>query len=451
MNFYSKPGQLFADSFTKPHLKEIFEEFIEDGAAVGRDGMSVEMFASRIDSELDIVFDKVTACKYSFTSYREKLISKGAGKLPRQLSIPTVRDKLVLKFLSEFLADVFPENVSQLPHSIVRRVHDSSSSRSPSDYYLRLDIENFFPSVDHKILMRVIRRRVRKKAVLHLIQDAIVTPTGRIKASDSLSQRGIPQGLSIANILSSIYLTEIDKSFCSILGVDYFRFVDDILFAGPKSDILHLANSAPQLLRSKRKLKCHKVGDGGKSVILPLTDGIDYLGYRFCLSKIKVRDASFKKMFTNLMKIFSAMKYADNRGPLIWKLNLRISGCQFMTRKIGWLFFFSQTKDMQQLKLLDRFVTNQARKVLKAEDQERIKRFIKAYHEIRYKVNETSYFPNFDSFDDEQKRQQIFVLLPRMSREQIEALEPAALDVLFRKCIRREIADLEKDLMELFS
>ncbi|MEO0666715.1 MAG: reverse transcriptase domain-containing protein [Pseudomonadota bacterium] len=446
-----KPASLFQSTFTRANLREIFDEFISDGAAVGRDGVSVEKFSDRIDSEMDIILRKVNDCSYEFTAYREKLISKGALKPPRQISIPTVRDKIVLKYLSEFLAKIYPDHVSRVPHSTIKRVHEVSSSRLSSDNYLRLDIESYFPSIDHRILLRILRRRIRKKQLLHLLENALITPTGRKKTADTLNECGIAQGLSISNILSSIYLADIDTSLSQDPNVEYIRFVDDILMIGSQVDITSLAVSTPRLLKSKRKIKCHTVGDGSKSVIVPLADGIDYLGYRFRLSEIEVREASFKKMFSNIIRLVSAMKYANNKGPLIWKLNLRISGCQFLGRKIGWLFFFSQSKNTQQLKQLDAFVNRQASMVLSPADQGRLKRFVKAYHEIRFNADQTRYFPNFDDFDDEQKRHQIGILIPKKTSAEIGALSPAELDQLFRKCINREIADLEKDMMEAFS
>lgn len=451
MRSTSTPANIFNSTFNKAYLREIYDEFISEGAAVGRDGISIAKFNDQIESEIEIILRKVQNCSYQFTAYREKLISKGAHKPPRQISIPTIRDKLLLKFLSEFLAKVYPDHVSRAPHSIIKSVHNISSTRSETDKYLRLDIQNYFPSIDHKIMMRILRRRIRKKEILHLLENALTTPTGTKKRPDAPNRRGIPQGLSISNILSSIYLSDIDTKLSNISDIDYFRFVDDVLMIGSPSDVSDLALSVPRLLKSKRKIKCHPVGVGSKSVIVSISDGIDYLGYHFCLSDIDVRDASFKKMFSNVIKIVSAMKYAQNKGPLIWKLNLRISGCQFMGRKIGWLFFFAQSKNTRQLKQLDAFVSNQVALVLTPEDQARLKRFVKAYHEIRWNADESGYFPNFDNFDDKQKKLQIGVLLPKKSNEEVDALSSEELDILFRKCISREVADLEKDMMEAFS
>ena len=197
--------------------------------------------------------------------------------------------------------------------------------------------------------MRILRRRIRNKSVLHLIENAIQTPTGIKKTATNLKSRGVPQGLSISNILSSIYLADIDKQLRTVPDSDYFRFVDDILLIADAGRIDVLEKSVPALLNKKRKIKCHEVGDGSKSVKVQLKDGIEYLGYKFLLNAIEVRQSSFKKMFANLMKVLTAMRYAkdSDKARLIWKLNLRITGCQLINRHIGWLFFFSQSENIR--------------------------------------------------------------------------------------------------------
>ena len=99
-----KPAELFKTHLSKANLAEIFSNHIDENASVGRDGTRVEAFKIRLDAEIVVSTRKILNGTYEFTSYKEKLISKGANSHPRQISIPTVRDKLVLKFLSELLA-----------------------------------------------------------------------------------------------------------------------------------------------------------------------------------------------------------------------------------------------------------------------------------------------------------------------------------------------------------
>lgn len=451
MTVHTTAANIFKARFNKAHLNQIFNLYIAMGSSTGRDGVKLDVFKARLNEEIDIIIRKVNACNFEFTSYKEKLISKGASKPPRQLSIPTIRDKLVLKFLAQLLVAIYPDQAAQTPHLIIKRVHELSGSRPTTDYYLRLDIQNFYPSIDHKILMRILRRKIRSKQILHLIENAIKTPTGKPKTADNQNQTGVPQGLSISNILASIYLTDIDADLTKDTSIDYFRFVDDILIIANKAKVDELEKSVSALLKRKRKIKCHPVGESSKSLKIILNKGIEYLGYRFCIDKIEVRPSSFKKMFANLMKILTGLKYKKSKGRLIWRLNLRISGCQYKERHIGWLFFFSQSKNIRQLKQLDAFALKQAEKFLSDQELKTLKRFVKAHYEIKYHASDTKYFPNFDNFDDDQKKAQITILQSQTNAAVLDALSPEELDVLFKKCIGREIADLEIDMMEVFS
>ena len=100
------------------------------------------------------------------------------------------------------------------------------------------------------------------------------------------------------------------------------------------------------------------------------------------------------------MKNVTGFKYKkQSAGKSISRLNLRITGCQLKGRRIGWLFFFSQSKNLNQLKHLDAFLAKHAKKVMSADEASRVKRFVKAYHEIRFNLDKSKYIPDFDNFN----------------------------------------------------
>lgn len=445
-------AKLFRDTLTKGELIELFNSAIKDSASTGRDGTRVETFSEQLDAEIDIILRKVKAKTYKFTPYKEKLISKGAINTPRQISIPTVRDKLVLKFVSLLLTKIYPEHVSRPPHQFIKQIHQASQQCDANFDYLRLDIQNYYPTINHSILMRILRRKIRQKELLYLIEEALKTPTGKVKSVENENKGGIPQGLSISNILSSIYLQDLDDKLGSLDKILYWRFVDDILLIGPGEEIANWSTKIPAELKRTRKIILHKVGEGnGKSTIVPLSQGIDYLGYKFCRSDIEIRISSVKKMYINLMKIFTSMKYKDNKAPLIWRLNLRITGCKYNENRIGWLYFFSQTKNMQQIKQLDAFIKRQISLIPSGVQPDQVKTLIKTIHEIKFNHRSTTYIPDFDDFNEEQMRAQIKVLLPYKKATDLDALEYKDLKKLFNKCITREVSNMEKDMLEAFS
>jgi retron-type reverse transcriptase len=81
--------------FSKEHLYEHFQEKVKEKASVGLDKVTVFGFEKNVEQEIGIIQRKVKNGTYHFTRYRQVLFSKGAGKEPRIISVPTVRDKLV--------------------------------------------------------------------------------------------------------------------------------------------------------------------------------------------------------------------------------------------------------------------------------------------------------------------------------------------------------------------
>lgn len=447
-----KPAQIFDRSLNTANFYSIFSEYIEDKATVGKDGVNVDNFIANKVKEVEVALRKIKAGTYCFTTYKEKLILKGANSAPRQVSIPTIRDKLVLKVVSETLNQIYPELVSRPPHGIVKKFHKLSETakiKIPDAHYLRLDIESYYPTINHKILMRVLRRKIRKKQLLHLIEAAIKTPTGnKIGMDGSISEnlQGVPQGLSISNILSSIYFEELDAILNSEPDCHYDRFVDDILIIADKPVAERLSLEIPRLLKQKRKLVCHKVGESSKSTLVPISAGVDYLGYTFRGQRLSVKDTSFKKMFTNLFNLFTGMKYRRNKTALIWRMNLRITGCIFQGRRVGWVFYFSQSNYWQQPKQLDEFIKKNAPKFLSASEVKSLKSFVRAFREVKHNFLKSSYFPNFDDFTIEKKKDELRLLLPVAKTKDLESKSDKEINKLFNMTISREVKEIEKDM-----
>ena len=233
--------------------------------------------------------------------------------------------------------------------------------------------------------------------------------------------------------------------------IHYFRFVDDILIIGSNSRLEEIALALPKLLKKKRKIESHPVEKGSKSYLASAAVGVEYLGYEFQLSEVRVRKSSQQKLFASLMSVITDLKYKGKKTAAIWRLNLRASGCVYKGKKIGWMFYFAQTNDIKQLSWIDRFVKSKTKKLLTNDDQKNLKRFVKSYHEIRYNFEKSNYFPNFDNFDDEQKINAILSLNNRMSKSRLSGLDTKDLDALFQRMISREVSDLEADMFDMLS
>jgi RNA-directed DNA polymerase len=197
-----KPRQLYEKQFSSENLKAIFNERIARTATTGKDGVSPAAFASALDEEVSRIIVKSSAKTYRFTTYKQKLVLKGAGKPPREISIATVRDRVVLRALTNILMEVFADRKIPAPHYFIQEISDLISTLGDEYYFVQIDIKDFYPSILHEVLMKRLRSRVRGAEILHLINCAIKTPTGSLK--ESLGLKGVPQGLSVSNVLSTI-------------------------------------------------------------------------------------------------------------------------------------------------------------------------------------------------------------------------------------------------------
>lgn len=393
----------FIRAFGADALNEIYQRSVVLSPATGIDNLNHKAFWRMLREQVDIASRKVKAGKYGFTKYKLKLISKGRNKAPREISIPTIRDRLVLKALSSFLFEAYKDDLLfQLPQLVVRELKgDIGNNRY--DGYIKLDVENFYPSIDHGLLIRRLMRRTKSKLILGLVSAAIKNPTvSEASERAASSARGVPQGLSISNVLAAIYLSGIDRKYASRDDIRYFRYVDDVLILCPYCRVEEISARICKDF-GLLGLSVHEPArGGGKSSFGRIGDQFDYLGYRFLSEKITVRDSSVKKLKESLVSIFTGYRYARNKslGFLQWRINLRVTGCIFGGQGKGWLFFYSEIDDMSLLYELDRHVGHQVRRL--GVDLN-VKSFVRAYHDIKYKRHESRYFPNFDMYSDKQQ------------------------------------------------
>jgi len=145
---YLKRKQLLESFYTKQQYSY----------TMGVDGITTNKFAEIIDDEITIIQRKVKNRSYKFSPYKEKLILKGRDSKPRMISIPTNRDILVLSALQKYLADsfrgkLFDRTVHKQISLIKKRIKSGQY-----DMFLKLDVKNFYPTLDHDILIESVKK-----------------------------------------------------------------------------------------------------------------------------------------------------------------------------------------------------------------------------------------------------------------------------------------------------
>jgi RNA-directed DNA polymerase len=189
-------------------LRAAYELAKQNDGAPGRDGVTFDAIeADGVDAFLDQLREELGQRCYRPQRPRKVGIPKEGGKV-RQLSIPSVRDRVVQGALKLILEPIFEADFQsgsygyrpkQSAHAAVQRV--SEAIIQGKTYIIDLDLKSYFDTVRHHIVLAKVASRVRDDAVLWLLRVML-------KAS---GRQGVPQGGVISPLLSNVYLTEVDR------------------------------------------------------------------------------------------------------------------------------------------------------------------------------------------------------------------------------------------------
>jgi hypothetical protein len=447
---YKTPSKIFDSSTGARSLATIYRTHVQRGVARGRDGVApIALSEDIVDICRKLAFN-LRHGEHGFTQYRELLVSKGAGRNPRVVSVPSARDRIVLRALAEFLAQVYPAARGVIPQVRVEEVRAHLSHRI-FDTYIRLDVKNFYPSIRHDIVRQRLSKRIRRQEILDVITLALETPTVPDRARRrSLQKTGVPQGLAISNLIAELVAEPID----SVMHIDprcvYVRFVDDVLILCQKADAGELYKKACALF-SEQGLKVHsKTRRDSKSSIGKIGAGFDYLGYVFADESVSVRPVSIHKLEASLARSFT--RYAKSKSeddtdfPLNkceWHVNLAITGCTYKGISRGWLQYFRQMNDLKLLKKLDATV-RRFEKRFGVPPRFQVKSFMRAYWAIRYpQGRHFGYVPNFDEFPVHEMRSTLITVFGQAS---VSRLSDDQIVRRFHGLIDKAVTELDNDI-----
>lgn len=448
------------------NLKRVYFDYVRDGGVAGRDGQIPKTLEGDIDSIVDDISSKLVDGRYQFVSFMQMLKVKGSDGPPRVISVPTARDRIVLKSVAQYLSSigVRPEK----PQSTIEQIKSAIEGQWSDAAFIKIDIKNFYPGIDHALLEGALINTVKSKSVIELILKACRTPTLPKRAPNvkSVQSVGIPQGLSISNPVAEIFMSEFDQLVSDQPGVKYFRFVDDILIFCPQGRVSGMVSLVQRNLKGRYRLTPHPFNaPGSKSVKgLIARDEFQYIGYVFRRARarrlVSVRDSSRHRHEASLVKFFTEYKHRLRNIPkncnvidweesclekLEWWVNIVVAGCIFERVHHGWIRYYSQVDDYAMLNALDDLVMKLCKEYqvvgrVKLRTHRKVHRAMNHYGHKR-----KNYILDFDGMSTGKKRP-ILIKYLGCNNEWVSRLSDEEVEEVFRKKMRRQISLLEKDL-----
>jgi len=202
---------------------------------------------------------------------------------PRDIHKATVRDRLLHHaihrklypfFSSTFIVDSFSCQMGKGLHRAIDRfsAHARKVSRNGTRtcWVLKCDIRKFFASVDHLILLDILRGRIADRRLMGLLENVV-------RSFESNPGKGIPLGNLTSQLFSNVYMNEFDYFVKHDLRMkDYVRYADDFVFMSQdRFELLRCLPEVAAFLINSLALNLHP----NKVFIKTLASGIDFLGW----------------------------------------------------------------------------------------------------------------------------------------------------------------------------
>lgn len=232
---------------------------------------------------------------------------------PREIFAADFRDRIFHHLIYNEIYKIFDDDfvINSYANRIGKGTHCAVSDLrkrikgSTKLYYAKIDIQNFFRSIDRATLFNILKKKlisvklnddVWKAEVLWLIEIIVFhEPTDNyvfrgnkndlllIEKHKSLFNGIVGKGLPIGNLTSqffaNVYLNELDQFVIRKLKVgklNYFRYADDMVIIHHSGKrLFQYTKDIDSFLISKLQMNLHPK----KTIIQPVRRGVDFLGY----------------------------------------------------------------------------------------------------------------------------------------------------------------------------
>lgn len=309
--------------------------------AVGVDQVTKAKYRENLAGNIEKLAEEIYRGGWRPRPSREVLIPKAQGGF-RPLAIGCLEDKIVQKVMAKILEAVFDPTFAsesygfrsgKTAHEALSALYKKVDERSDSAVVVEMDIEKFFNTMDHELLMEFIQKRISDHHILRLIRrmlrNSTLSETGEL--IDNIT--GAPQGSPVSPVLANIYLHYLlDKWFREEWGSKghMVRYADDAVFIfTSKEDAAEFQIALKERLEQKGKLRLNEEKSGLISFNTKLAENeLPFLGFHLYWGRLitgrrilKCKTAP-KRIANSIQKFKEWIKSIRHRKPLdtIWDL-----------------------------------------------------------------------------------------------------------------------------------
>lgn len=337
-------------------LRAAWKRVEERKGGGGVDGMSIRLFAARVDKRLGRLSEQLREGSYEPRAVKRVWIPKGDGKR-RPLGVPTIIDRVVQTSIRNAIEPIFERKFAECSYGFrpgrgckdaLREI--ARGLKQGRTWVVDVDIEQYFDSIEHERLMDEVATEIADGSLLKLIRQFLEQDI--MEGMERWQpERGTPQGAVISPLLANIYLHPIDTAMTAE-GYRLVRYADDMVILCESVEEAERAHVRLAELLAERGLRLHPL----KTRIVDATvrPGFDFLGYRFFGHYRYPRPSSEKKLRQSI-RAKTARTSGESLEEIIKRVNVTL---------VGWFGYFKHSS-RHAFDAIDRWVRMRLRSILR--------------------------------------------------------------------------------------
>ena len=300
---FEQTDDLFGQLCSKQILWQAFKAVKANKGSPGVDGITIEVFESRLEEELTRLQKELQDWSYKPSPVRRVEIPKPNGGV-RLLGVPNIRDRVVQTGMKLLLEPIFDPGFSDSsygfrPGKNQRQAIEAAQGyvKEGKEYIVDIDLSKFFDRINHDRMLSRVKLKVQDKRIIRLIgltlrsgvlTDGVVVPT----------EEGTTQGSPVSPLLSNIVLDELDKEL-ETRGLSFCRFADDCnIFMGSKKAADRVMEGVTELIEKKMKLVVNRE----KSKVA-LSSAVKFLGMTIIMGAVTISSQAMDKAMVKVKEL----------------------------------------------------------------------------------------------------------------------------------------------------
>ena len=363
----------------------MFNKYIDD------DSKWLEFLNSRLETDFEskkdkaILEDYITNKKYktitkellnntyTFSIPKKKVLNKNHTDKKRIVYNYNFDEMIILKYISFLMYEydyLFQNNLySFRKHiSVKQAINKLSKYKNLNNMYgYKIDIKNYFNSVDISIIINNLKKDIKDEQLLNLLISILENKQVTYNNEIIEEEKGIMAGLPISAFLANYYIKEIDEYFNNE-KVLYLRYSDDIiLFTNTKEERDKYIKILKELLN-----KYNLLINNDKENYYEPKDIWEFLGFSYENKIIDISSNSIHKIKGKIRRSARSIRrwmlkndvpYEKALGVMIRKFNKKFYASK--NSELSWKFwFFPSITTSESLKIVDEYFQDYCRYIV---------------------------------------------------------------------------------------